>query len=151
MKLTDFVNPNYNKNSNIINELSSKFDLSNIIKQRQEMVIHFLNELSDNFYIDPNEKLQVNYLPLKITKSKNMLNLKQNIMRIISDKIVNSSNKEKIITLSIKEAMKILQNYNLLPNEISLNKNNSITFNGNAYISSELEGKIKSNITTYVI
>jgi len=55
-----------------------------------------------------------------------MLNLKQDIMGTISTKIVSSYNEEKIITLSIKEAMQILQNYNLLPNEIIIN-NNSIT------------------------
>ncbi|WP_215825432.1 hypothetical protein [Spiroplasma endosymbiont of 'Nebria riversi'] len=39
MKLSDFINLN-NKQSEIINELSSEFDLSNTNKQEQEMILH---------------------------------------------------------------------------------------------------------------
>lgn len=151
MKLTDFISLNYNKNNEIINELSNSFSLSNTNKQEQETIIYSLNEHSDKFEVNPNEKLQINYSSLRIIKSQNMLNLKQNIMGIITAKIVNSSNEEKIVTLSIKEAMQILQKYVLLPNEITINEDNSIIFNGKAYISSEIEGKIKQSIVTSIV
>ncbi|WP_374695834.1 hypothetical protein [Spiroplasma endosymbiont of Polydrusus formosus] len=44
-----------------------------------------------------------------------MLNLKQKINGNIIFKIIDDNNEEQIITLSIKEAMKILEKYSLLP------------------------------------
>ncbi|WP_374697023.1 hypothetical protein [Spiroplasma endosymbiont of Polydrusus formosus] len=46
--------------------------------------------------------------------------------------------------MSIKEAMQILQNYNLLSDEILLNEDNSITFSGGAFIYDEINGKLKA-------
>lgn len=150
MKLTDFINSNYNENTEIISELSDNFDLSNTNKQEQEIIINYFNKQNSKFDLNPNEKLQVNYSALRIITIKNMLNLKQNITGAITAKIVNSYNEEKIITLSIKEAMQILQNYNLLPDEIIIN-NNGITFNGKASISSEQEGEIKQSVVVSII
>lgn len=56
-----------------------------------------------------------------------------------------------MVTLSIKEAMEILQNYNLLPDEIDINEDNSITFNGKALISSEIESKIRTHVDISVV
>ncbi|WP_374697022.1 hypothetical protein [Spiroplasma endosymbiont of Polydrusus formosus] len=39
----EFVNPNVSENTEIINELSNNFDLSNINKQEQETSIYYLN------------------------------------------------------------------------------------------------------------
>ncbi|WP_338955160.1 hypothetical protein [Spiroplasma endosymbiont of Polydrusus cervinus] len=151
MKLVEFVNPNVSENNEIINELSNNFDLSNINKQEQETVIHYLNESSDKFELNSNEKLQINYSPLIINKYKNILNLKQKVMGTVTAKIVSSSNEEQMVTFSIKEAIQILQNYSLLPDEIIINEDNSITFNGKALISSEIESKIRTDVTISVV
>ncbi|WP_339023924.1 PQQ-binding-like beta-propeller repeat protein [Spiroplasma endosymbiont of Agriotes lineatus] len=147
MKLTDFTNIN-NKNSEIINVLSNEFDLSNTNKQEQEMILSIFKEPADKFELNPNEKLKITY-PVRIITSKVILNLKQKITGNITAKIIDDNNKEQIVTLSIKEAMQILQKYSLLPDEINIDKNNdNITFNGEAFFSSEKEGPVRTNTVT---
>ncbi len=136
MKLTDFTNIN-NKNSKIINVLSNEFDLSNTNKQEQEMILSIFKVPADKFELNPNEKLKITY-PVRIITSKVILNLKQKITGNITAKIIDDNNKEQVVTLSITEVMQILQKYSLLPNEITIDKNNdNITFNGEAFFSSE--------------
>ncbi|WP_215826885.1 PQQ-binding-like beta-propeller repeat protein [Spiroplasma endosymbiont of 'Nebria riversi'] len=150
MKLTDFTNIN-NKNSEIINELSNNFDLSNTNKQEQEMILSIFKEPADKFELNPNEKLKITY-PARIITSKVILNLKQKITGNITAKIIDDNNKEQIVTLSIIEAMQILQKYSLLPNEITIDKNNDkITFNGEAFFSSEREGPVRTNTVTTIV
>ncbi len=133
IKLSDFININ-NKYHEIINTLSDIFDLSNTNKQEQEMILQSFNEDDYEISIDPKNKLEIKYSVREINL-KTILNLKQKITGIITAKIINDNNEEKIITLSIKEAMKILQKYSLLPDEITINEDNSVTFNGKAKIS----------------
>ncbi|WP_339024309.1 hypothetical protein [Spiroplasma endosymbiont of Agriotes lineatus] len=150
MKLTDFTNIN-NKNSEIINVLSNEFDLSNINKQKQEMILSIFKEHDDKFELSPNEKLQINY-SIRIIKSEITLNLKQKINGTISAKIIDANNEEQIFILSITEAMQILQNHGLLPNEITIDKNNdNIIFNGKAFFSSEREGSVRTNTVTTIV
>ncbi|WP_339025414.1 hypothetical protein [Spiroplasma endosymbiont of Agriotes lineatus] len=150
MKLTDFTNIN-NKNSEIINELSNNFDLSNTNKQEQEMILSIFKEPADKFELNPNEKLKITY-PVRIITSKVILNLKQKITGNITAKIIDDNNKEQIVTLSITEVMQILQKYSLLPNEITIDKNNDkITFNGEAFFSSEREGPVRTNTVTTIV
>ncbi|WP_342264135.1 hypothetical protein [Spiroplasma endosymbiont of Clivina fossor] len=150
MKLTDFTNIN-NKNSEIINVLSNEFDLSNTNKQEQEMILSIFKEPADKFELNPNEKLKITY-PVRIITSKVILNLKQKITGNITAKIIDDNNKEQIITLSITEVMQILQKYSLLPNEITIDKNNDkITFNGGAFFSSEREGPVRTNTVTTIV
>ncbi|WP_215825679.1 hypothetical protein [Spiroplasma endosymbiont of 'Nebria riversi'] len=150
MKLTDFTNIN-NKNSEIINVLSNEFDLSNKNKQEQEMILSIFKEPADKFELNPDEKLKITY-PVRIIISKVILNLKQKITGNITAKIIDYNNKEQIVTLSITEVMQILQKYSLLPNEITLDKNNDkITFNGEAFFSSEREGAVRTNTITTIV
>ncbi|WP_342264837.1 PQQ-binding-like beta-propeller repeat protein [Spiroplasma endosymbiont of Clivina fossor] len=150
MKLTDFTNIN-NKNSEIINVLSNEFDLSNTNKQEQEMILSIFKEPADKFELNPNEKLKITY-PVRIIISKVILNLKQKITGNITAKIIDDNNKEQIITLSITKVMQILQKYSLLPNEITIDKNNDkITFNGGAFFSSEREGPVRTNTVTTIV
>ncbi|WP_342264830.1 hypothetical protein [Spiroplasma endosymbiont of Clivina fossor] len=150
MKLTDFTNIN-NKNSEIINVLSNEFDLSNTNKQEQEMILSIFKESADKFELDPNEKLKITYA-VRIIESEIILNLKQKIMGTIRAKIMDDSNKEQIFILSITKAMQILQNHGLLPNEITIDKNNdNITFNGKAFFSSEREGSVRTNTVTTIV
>ncbi len=60
------------------------------------------------------------------------MNLKQNIYGEINAKIITLNNEEKTITLSIKEIMQKLKKYNLLPQEITINNDDTITFNEKA-------------------
>ncbi|WP_215825682.1 hypothetical protein [Spiroplasma endosymbiont of 'Nebria riversi'] len=150
MKLTDFTNIN-NKNSEIINVLSNEFDLSNTNKQEQEMILSIFKESADKFELNPNEKLKINY-SVRIVKSEIILNLKQKIMGTITSKIIDDSNKEQIFTLPITEVMQILQNHGVLPSEITIDKNNDkITFNGEAFFSSEIEGPVRTNAVTTIV
>ncbi|WP_342263058.1 hypothetical protein [Spiroplasma endosymbiont of Dromius quadrimaculatus] len=150
MKLTDFTNIN-NKNSKIINVLSNEFDLSNTNKQEQEMILSIFKVPADKFELNPNEKLKITY-PVRIITSKVILNLKQKITGNITAKIIDDNNKEQVVTLSITEVMQILQKYSLLPNEITIDKNNdNITFNGEAFFSSEREGPVKTNTVTTIV
>ncbi|WP_339024335.1 PQQ-binding-like beta-propeller repeat protein [Spiroplasma endosymbiont of Agriotes lineatus] len=150
MKLTDFTNIN-NKNSEIINVLSNEFDLSNTNKQEQEMILSIFKEPADKFELNPNEKLKITY-PVRIITSKVILNLKQKITGNITAKIIDDNNKEQIVTLPITEVMQILQKYSLLPNEITIDKNNDkITFNGEAFFSSEREGSVRTNTVTTIV
>ncbi|WP_346350317.1 hypothetical protein [Spiroplasma endosymbiont of Calodromius spilotus] len=150
IKLTDFTNIN-NKNSEIINVLSNEFDLSNTNKQEQEMILSIFKEPADKFELNPNEKLKITY-PVRIITSKVILNLKQKITGNITAKIIDDNNKEQIVTLSITEVMQILQKYSLLPNEITIDKNNDkITFNGEAFFSSEREGPVRTNTVTTIV
>ncbi|WP_339023992.1 hypothetical protein [Spiroplasma endosymbiont of Agriotes lineatus] len=118
-KLTDFVNMNIK--DKITHNFSNEFDFSNLNKQEQEMVLNTFKEPADKFELNPNEKLQINYF-VRIVKSEITLNLKQKINGTISAKIIDDKNKEQIVTLSIKEAMQILQKYSLLPDEITIDK-----------------------------
>ncbi|WP_246534691.1 hypothetical protein [Spiroplasma endosymbiont of 'Nebria riversi'] len=150
MKLTDFTNIN-NKNSEIINVLSNEFDLSNTNKQEQEMILSIFKEPADKFELNPNEKLKITY-PVRIIESEIILNLKQKITGNITAKIIDDNNKEQIVTLSITEVMQILKKYILLPNEITIDKNNDkIIFNGEAFFSSEREGPVKTNTVTTIV
>ncbi|WP_215826289.1 outer membrane protein assembly factor BamB family protein [Spiroplasma endosymbiont of 'Nebria riversi'] len=150
MKLTDFTNIN-NKNSGIINVLSNEFDLSNTNKQEQEMILSIFKEPADKFELNPNEKLKITY-PVRIIESEIILNLKQKITGNITAKIIDDNNKEQIVTLSITEVMQILKKYILLPNEITIDKNNDkITFNGEAFFSPEREGPVRTNTVTTIV
>ncbi|WP_339024931.1 hypothetical protein [Spiroplasma endosymbiont of Agriotes lineatus] len=150
MKLTDFTNIN-NKNSEIINVLSNEFDLSNTNKQEQEMILSIFKEPADKFELNPGEKLKITY-PVRIIPSNVILNLKQKITGNITAKIIDDNNKEQIVTLPITEVMQILQKYSLLPNEITIDKNNDkITFNGEAFFSSEREGSVRTNTVTTIV
>ncbi|WP_215825415.1 hypothetical protein [Spiroplasma endosymbiont of 'Nebria riversi'] len=61
MKLHDFINLN-NKQSEIINELSSEFDLSNTNKQEQEMILHSFDKKTEfEAKINPQEQAKVKY------------------------------------------------------------------------------------------
>ncbi len=148
IKLTDFTNIN-NKNSEIINVLSNEFDLSNTNKQEQEMILVF-NEPGDEIELAPNEKALIKYSVREI-KYETTLNLKQKISGTITTKIIDDNNEEQTITLSIKEAMQILQKYSLLPSEIIINEDNSITFNGKAKISFTQEAEPKLVLNTSIV
>ncbi|WP_342262498.1 MULTISPECIES: hypothetical protein [unclassified Spiroplasma] len=148
IKLTDFTNIN-NKNSEIINVLSNEFDLSNTNKQEQEMILVF-NEPGNEIELAPNEKALIKYSVREI-KYETTLNLKQKISGTITTKIIDDNNEEQTITLSIKEAMQILQKYSLLPSEIIINEDNSITFNGKAKISFTQEAEPKLVLNTSIV
>ena len=149
-KLIDFVNINY-WDKTITNILSNDFDLSNINKQEQEMILYSFNkESEDEIEINPNEKATILY-SVRERKYESTLNLKQQISGTITTKIIDDNNKEQIVILSIKEAMQILQKYSLLPDEIIINEDNSINFNGKAFISLISDDKPKLIINTEII
>ncbi|WP_342262420.1 hypothetical protein [Spiroplasma endosymbiont of Dromius quadrimaculatus] len=149
MKLHDFVNLN-NKNSKIINVLSNEFDLSNTNKQEQEMILYSFSDVGDEIDLAPHERIIFKY-SVRETNLETTLNLKQKISGTISVKIIDNNNEEQIITLSIKEAMQILKKYSLLPDKITINEDNSITFNGKAKISLTQEAEPKLIINTSII
>ncbi|WP_425378957.1 hypothetical protein [Spiroplasma endosymbiont of Polydrusus pterygomalis] len=149
-KLFDFVNINY-RDKTIIHTLSNDFDFSNLNKQEQEMILYSFNkESEDEIEINPNEKATILY-SVRERKYESILNLKQKITGIINAKIIDDNNEEQIVTLSIKETMQILQKYSLLPDEILLNEDNSITFNGKAIFSLIRDDKPKLIINTEII
>ncbi|WP_339024195.1 hypothetical protein [Spiroplasma endosymbiont of Agriotes lineatus] len=135
MILTDFTSWN-KKASEIKNTLSKDFDLSNINKQEQELILNrdLLHSPEQELSVGKKQRLTAEYV-VRLLVIKANLNLKQKINGTITAKIIDDNNGEQTITLLIKETMQILQKHSLLPNEITINKDNSVTFNGKAIIS----------------
>ncbi len=84
---------------------------------------------SQEITIYPNKKIKI-IASLEEVSAQVTLNLKQNVYGEINTKIITLNNEEKTITLSIKEIMQKLKKYNLLPQEITINNDDTITFNG---------------------
>ncbi|WP_338954873.1 hypothetical protein [Spiroplasma endosymbiont of Polydrusus cervinus] len=145
-KLVDFVNINY-RDEIKTHTLSNNFDLSNTNKQEQEIILYPFNDPEAEIELAPHEKSTIVY-SVRERKYESILNLKQKITGTITAKIINDNNEEQIVTLSIKEAMQILQKYNLLPNKIIINEDNNITFNGKAFISLIRDDKPKLILNT---
>ncbi|WP_339024275.1 PQQ-binding-like beta-propeller repeat protein [Spiroplasma endosymbiont of Agriotes lineatus] len=143
MILTDFTSWN-KKASEIKNTLSQDFDLSNINKQEQELILNrdLLHSPEQELSVGRKQRLTAEYV-VRLLVIKTNLNLKQKINGTITAKIIDDNNEEQTITLPIKETMQILQKYRLLPNEITINKDNSISFNGKAIISRTSESDPK--------
>ncbi|WP_338954697.1 hypothetical protein [Spiroplasma endosymbiont of Polydrusus cervinus] len=148
-QLADFVNINY-RDEVIAHELSNYFDFSNLNKQEQEMILYTFNEPEEEIELAPHEKATILY-SVRERKYESTLNSKQKITGTINAKIIDGNNKEQIVILSIKEAMQILKKYSLLPDEILLNEDNSITFNGKAIFSLIRDNKPKLIINTEII
>ncbi|WP_215826158.1 ETX/MTX2 family pore-forming toxin [Spiroplasma endosymbiont of 'Nebria riversi'] len=86
---------------------------------------------SQEIAVEPNKKIKV-IASLEEVSAQVTLNLKQNIYGEIISQITNTSNEEKSFKILIKEIMEKLKQYNLLPQEITINNDESITFNGSA-------------------
>ncbi|WP_338954531.1 hypothetical protein [Spiroplasma endosymbiont of Polydrusus cervinus] len=143
-ELWDFLNINYR-------DETTTHTLSNVNKQEQEMILYSFNESEDEIELFPHEKETIVY-SVRESKYESTINLKQKIIGTINVEIINGGdNKEQIVTLSIKEAMQILQKYSLLPDEIIINEDNSIIFNGKAILSLIRDGKPKLILNTEII
>ncbi|WP_339024854.1 PQQ-binding-like beta-propeller repeat protein [Spiroplasma endosymbiont of Agriotes lineatus] len=105
MILTDFTIWN-KKTSEIKNTLSKDFDLSNINKQEQELILNrdLLHSPEQELSVDPKQRLIAQYV-IRLLSIKTNLYLKQKINGTITAKIIDDNNKEQTITLSITEAM----------------------------------------------
>ncbi|WP_342262669.1 MULTISPECIES: ETX/MTX2 family pore-forming toxin [unclassified Spiroplasma] len=86
---------------------------------------------SQEIEVNPNQKIKVT-ASLDEVLAQVTLKLTQNIYGEITSQITNTSNEEKSFKISIKEIMQKLKQHNLLPQEITINNDDSITFNGNA-------------------
>ncbi|WP_339024421.1 hypothetical protein [Spiroplasma endosymbiont of Agriotes lineatus] len=108
MILTDFTSSN-KKASEIKNTLSKNFDLSNINKQEQELILNrdLLHSPEQELSVGKKQRLTAQYV-IRLFSIKTNLDLKQKINGIITAKIIDDNNKEQTITLSITEAMQIL-------------------------------------------
>lgn len=110
--------------------LSNKFDFSDI-ETNEYKEISEVELPSQEIIVNPNQKIKVT-ASLDEILAQVTLNLKQDINGVINATVITSNNEERIITLSIKEIMQKLQQYNLLPQEITINDDDIITFNGKA-------------------
>ncbi|WP_342277340.1 ETX/MTX2 family pore-forming toxin [Spiroplasma endosymbiont of Nephrotoma flavescens] len=110
--------------------LSNTFDLSNS-KTEEEKTSLEVELPSQEIEVNPNQKIKVT-ASLDEVLAQVTLKLTQNIYGEITSQITNTSNEEKSFEISIKEIMQKLKEYNLLPQEIAINNNDSITFNGAA-------------------
>ncbi len=110
--------------------LSNTFDFSdsktNEYKESSEVELP-----SQGIRVKPNQKIKVT-ASLDEVLAQVTLNLKQDIYGTIIAKVIALNNEEKNITLSIKEIMQKLKQYDILPQEININNDDSITFNGKA-------------------
>ncbi|WP_342262456.1 MULTISPECIES: PQQ-binding-like beta-propeller repeat protein [unclassified Spiroplasma] len=147
-KLINFVNINY-RDEIITNILSNDFDLSKTNKQEREMVLVFIDH-EDEIELAPHEKAIIKYSVREINL-ETTLNLKQKINGNITATVINVGGENKNFTISIKEAMQILQEHSLLPDEITINEDNNITFNGKAKISLIQEAEPKLIINTSIV
>ncbi|WP_375315305.1 ETX/MTX2 family pore-forming toxin [Spiroplasma endosymbiont of Tipula paludosa] len=110
--------------------LSNKFDFSNS-KTNEDKEVSEVELPSQEIKVNPNQKIKVT-ASLDEVFAQVTLNLKQNIYGLITSQIINTYNEEIPFTISIKKIMEKLQQYDLLPQEITINGNDSITFNGKA-------------------
>ncbi|WP_353487292.1 ETX/MTX2 family pore-forming toxin, partial [Spiroplasma phoeniceum] len=127
--------------------LSNTFDFSNN-KTNEYKESSEIELPSQEISVNPNQKIKITASLEEIT-AQVTLNLKQNINGEINSKIITLNNEEKTITLSIKEIMQKLKQYDLLPQEITINNDNSITFNGKA--SRSLKQGFNGNITFHEV
>jgi hypothetical protein len=111
--------------------------------------LYSFSDVGDEIELAPHQRVIFKYSVREI-HLENTLNLQQKITGNITVKIIDN-NEEQTIILSIKEAMQILQKYNLLPDEITINEDNSITFNGKAKISLTQEGEQKLIMNTSIV
>ncbi|WP_342277577.1 ETX/MTX2 family pore-forming toxin [Spiroplasma endosymbiont of Nephrotoma flavescens] len=118
-----------NTNSNT-KTLSNTFDFSGSKTDEYKDILEV--ELpSQEIKVNPNQKIKVT-ASLDEVLAQVTLKLTQNIYGEITSQITNTSNEEKSFKISIKEIMQKLQQYNLLPQEVTINIDDSITFNGSA-------------------
>ncbi|WP_339024106.1 ETX/MTX2 family pore-forming toxin [Spiroplasma endosymbiont of Agriotes lineatus] len=110
--------------------LSNTFDFSNS-KTNEYKEASEVELPSQEIEVNPNQKIKVT-ASLDEVLTQVTLKLTQNIYGEITSQITSKSNEEKSFKISIKEIMQKLKQYNLLPQEITINNNDSITFNGNA-------------------
>ncbi|WP_342262316.1 MULTISPECIES: ETX/MTX2 family pore-forming toxin [unclassified Spiroplasma] len=128
------VGGNYgSSNTNMSSEtktLSNTFDFSNS-KTNEFKEISEVELPSQEIEVNPNQKIKVT-ASLDEVLAQVTLKLTQNIYGEIILQITNTSNEEKSFKISIKEIMQKLKEYNLLPQEITINNDDTITFNGKA-------------------
>ncbi|WP_215825805.1 ETX/MTX2 family pore-forming toxin [Spiroplasma endosymbiont of 'Nebria riversi'] len=128
------VGDNYgSSNTNMSSEtktLNNTFDFSNS-KTNEFKEISEVELPSQEIEVNPNQKIKVT-ASLDEVLAQVILKLTQNIYGEIISQITNTSNEEKSFKISIKEIMQKLKEYNLLPQEITINNDDTITFNGKA-------------------
>lgn len=141
MALSNFLNVNDNKDVPTKTTLSKSFDLSNLKKYSHEMNLQKFTEDEQEIIIPPKQRILVNY-SVRIFVLETNLNLKQKIKGTLIAKIIGTYN-EQTVQITIKEAMQILKKYSLFPNELSINDDNSVTFNGRARLAMKRESEPK--------
>lgn len=127
--------------------LSNTFDFSNS-KTNEYKEVSEVELPSQEIEVNPNQKIKVT-ASLDEVLGQVTLKLTQNIYGKITSQITNTSNEEKSFEILIKEIMQKLQQYNLLPQEITINNDESITFNGHANTS--LKQGMDGNIEFYEV
>ncbi|WP_339025059.1 ETX/MTX2 family pore-forming toxin [Spiroplasma endosymbiont of Agriotes lineatus] len=109
--------------------LSNKMDFSNSGTNEHKETLEA--ELpSQEIEVNPNQNIKVTS-SLDEVLAQVILKLTQNIIGEINAEIINENNEKTIFEISIKEIMQKLKQYNLLSQEITINNDDSITFNGN--------------------
>ncbi|WP_375315565.1 ETX/MTX2 family pore-forming toxin [Spiroplasma endosymbiont of Tipula paludosa] len=111
--------------------LSNTFDFSSN-KTNEYKEVSEVELPSQEIEVNPNQKIKVT-ASLDEVLGQITLKLTQNIYGNITSQITNTSNEEKSFEILIKEIMQKLKEYNLLPQEITINNDDSITFNGSAH------------------
>ncbi|RUO86147.1 hypothetical protein [Spiroplasma endosymbiont of Megaselia nigra] len=113
--------------------LSNSFDLGNS-QEKQSIKIFELELPFQELNVEGNQKIEVSTFLDKVL-AQVTLNLKQDIYGEINSEIINENNEKTIFKISIKEIMQKLKQYYLLPQEVTINDDYSITFNGKANLS----------------
>ncbi|KAG4066959.1 hypothetical protein HA402_007707 [Bradysia odoriphaga] len=125
--------------------LSGAFDLSNLNVHGHENALNNFQDDEQEIIIPPKQRILINY-SVRTLVLETKLNLRQKIKGTIIAKISHAESDETV-QITIKEAMQTLKNNHILPNEISINTDNSIMFNGKAklIVKRESEPKIIRN------
>ncbi|WP_425380914.1 ETX/MTX2 family pore-forming toxin [Spiroplasma endosymbiont of Polydrusus pterygomalis] len=127
--------------------IGKSFDLSNT-NTHELKVITELTFPSQPIKILANEQIKVSIVVNK-TANKIFLTLKQKIYGEINGVISSKNIADITLNVSIKELMQTLQRNNLLPPEIFINDNDSITFNGKILLTetkNNLDSKLNRDI-----
>ncbi|MFX4057444.1 MAG: ETX/MTX2 family pore-forming toxin [Spiroplasma sp. hy2] len=126
-----------------IQELSDEFDLSDN-KEYENKETSEITIPSQEIKVNPRQKIKFSILLDQVSKQI-IWNLKQNIHGEINAEITNEENMTYKFEISIKEIMQKLKQYSLLPQEITINNDDTITFNGKLMgsLQQTLNNKIK--------
>lgn len=135
--VSDFLYNNESNSNPVM--LSNSFQISKLNFFTQERDLYDFVEPEQDIVVPPKQKVLLKY-SVRSFSNQIHLSLTQKIHGVIVAKVTDN-NEEKIIQITLRTAMQVLEKYSQLPIEVIINDDNSITFNGSAILISSSESQ----------